>query len=241
MIGKNIANRIEANKNYTKTSVKQLVSMNPKDNDVVTLEDKVYRIFNKNRFEVNGTVRLRRDLVLGEEGNTITVVLWDKSCELLDTLLVQRGDKVLVSNIKVRTLRDSIELVNTSGTYVSRVMPSDIEVKTDFSILNDNEKNIDILGRILSVGPIRYFKDLDGKQNGISECIISDGSVEGRVTLWKSSSNYVNEMHPGSYVKIEFCSIKLSEGKLDITANDYSRILLGQGLTPKTNKKNIKK
>ncbi len=241
MIGKNIATKIESNKNYSKSNVKQLTTMAPKDNELVSVEDVVYRIFNKNRIESNGTVRLRRDLVLGEEGSTLTVVLWDKSCELVDTLLVQRGDRVLISNLKVRTLNESIELINTTGTYISRVMPSEVDVKTDFSSLNGNERNIDILGRILSVGPIRYFKDLDGKQNGISECTISDGAVEGRVTLWKSSSSYANEMHPGSYVKIEFCSIKLLEGKLDITANDHARILLGQGLTPKTNRRNIKK
>jgi ssDNA-binding replication factor A large subunit len=241
MIGKNIAAKIESNKNYSKSNVKQLIALSPNDNELVSIEDTVYRIFNKNRIENNGVTRLRRDLVLGEEGSTLTVVLWDKSCELVDTLLVQRGDKVLISNLKVRTIQDSIELINTAGTYISRVIPTEIDVKTDFSSLNGNEKNIDILGRILSVSPIRYFKDLDGKQNGISECTISDGFVEGRVTLWKSSSGYANEMHPGSYIKIEYCSIKKIEDKLDITANDYSRILLGQGLTPKTNRKNIKK
>ncbi|MEM0201477.1 MAG: hypothetical protein QXD23_03670 [Candidatus Micrarchaeaceae archaeon] len=224
MINKDMATKIETNKNYNKINVKQLSQNKFTEDNLINIEDFVYRIFNKIKFESNGVIRIKRDVVLGEEGSTITVVLWDKCCELIDTLLVQRGDKVIISNLRIRNIQDTIELTNTQGTYVSRIVPTNIDIKTDFSKLDKNEKNIDILGRILSVGPIRYFKDLDGKQNGISECTISDGHVEGKVTLWKSSSNYVNEMHPGSYIKIEFCSVKFLDDKLDITASERRRL-----------------
>ncbi|MGC8479152.1 MAG: OB-fold nucleic acid binding domain-containing protein [Candidatus Micrarchaeia archaeon] len=243
MISKNKAEELRKAtqlKSYSKLTVKELNALKPKNADIVTIEDNIYRIFNKITFENNGTMRKRRVVALGDEGVTVRVTLWDKSSEFVDTMLVQRGDRVLISNLKTLLNNGEIELTNTPNTYISRVSPTYQVIKTNFSDLNGDEKNIDILGRILSVGPIRYFRDLDGKQNGISECSISDGSNEVKVTLWKSSSVYAAEMHPGSYVKIEFANVKKTNDKVEITANDYSRILLGQGLSQIIGRQNKK-
>ncbi len=224
-----IKNTQEGTKSYQKLTVDLLLKHEVVDGSIVNIEDKVYRVFNKIKMEINGTPRIKRVVVLGAEARTVSISLWDKNCNFIDSMLIQRGDSVSISSLKVRKVSDDIELSSTSGTYISRVVPS-YNFKSNFSELSENERNIDIMGRILSVSPIRYFKDLDGKQSGVSECSITDGKTEAHVTLWRSSSGYSTDMHPGAYIKLEFVSVKKIDDKLEITATDASRILIGQGL-----------
>ncbi len=233
LIDKAMASKIkstkESAKSYQKLTVELLLKHEVVDGDIVNIEDKVYRVFNKIRMEINGTPRVKRVVVLGAEGSTASISLWDKNCNFIDSMLIQRGDSVSISSLKVRKVSGDIELSSTLGTYVSRIIPS-YNFKSNFSELSENERNIDIIGRILSVSPTRYFKDLDGKQSGVSECSITDGKNEAHVTLWRSSSSYSADMHPGAYIKLEFVSVKKIDDKLEITATDASRVLIGQGL-----------
>lgn len=224
----NINNEREI-KTYQKMNVVSLLKASALDGDIVSIEDKIYRIFNKITINNGNIQRIRRIVVLGDEGKTITTVLWDKNCNFIDSMLIQRGDRVSISSLKVKKSNDEIELTNTAGTYIVKTSPS-YNFRSNFSEFIGNEKNIDILGRILSISPIRYFKDLDGKQSGVSECSITDGTTEAHVTMWRSSSTYSSDMHPGMYVKIEFASVKILDEKIEITASDTSRILIGQGL-----------
>ena len=211
LIDKTMASRIkntqESAKSYQKLSVDLLLKRGAEDESIVNVEDKVYRVFNKIKIDIKGTPRIKRIIVLGAEGRTVSISLWDKNCNFIDSMLIQRGDSISISSLKVRKISDDIELSSTSGTYISRIVPS-YNFKSNFSEIAENERNIDIMGRILSVSPTRYFKDLDGKQSGVSECSVTDGKNEAHVTLWRSSSGYSADMHPGAYIKLEFVSVK---------------------------------
>ena len=114
---------------------------------------------------------------------------------------------------------------------IVRVAPSKAEV-TRLSALKNLDKDIDIIGKVVSVDPVRYFTDLSGRHVSVSSCTLSEGSTNIRMSMWRSSSLYAAEMHPGDYVKAEFVSVKASESGLEISAGDYSRIFIGSSLRP---------
>jgi hypothetical protein len=210
-----------------KLSVQGLLGSSTADGSIVDIEDSVYRVFNKLRFEKNGSARINRIVVLGGEGSSVRIVFWDKSADAVDTALIQRKDRVIATNLRIKKTGDDTELHSTSATYISRLMPARSAV-TDFSQLHGGEKNIDVTGRVVSVSPIRYFRDLSGKESGVSDCSISDGKAEIRMSLWGSSSICAGEMHPGDYIKAEFVSARLTDNGIEITANDSARLLLSR-------------
>ncbi len=210
-----------------KLTIQELTASKLAEGDTVDIEDSVYRIFNKLRFERNGAVRVNRIVVLGSEGKSVRVVFWDKSAEMIDSATVQRKDRVIATNLRTKKTGDELELYSTASTYISRIMPAKTAV-TDFSQLHGGEKNIDVSGRVLSVNPIRYFKDLSGRDSGVADCSISDGKTELALRLWGSSSACAGEMHPGDYLKAEFVSAKATENGVEITANDSARLLLSR-------------
>jgi len=210
-----------------KLSVQQVSGAGIADGDTVDIEDSMYRIFNKLRFEKAGVARISRVAVFGGEGSSVRATFWDKSAEMIDAALVQRKDRVVVTNMRVKKSGDDTELQSTASTYISRLVPARSAV-TDFSQLKGGEKNIDVSGRILSVNPIRFFRDLSGRDSGVADCTVTDGRMEARLVLWGSSSACTADMHPGDYIKAEFVSAKLTDNGMEIVASDSSRLLLSR-------------
>lgn len=208
-----------------RASIADLRSGRIKTGNIVELETEVYRVFNKVRFEKDNKERFRRVLVLGKENDSLRVVLWDKHAQLVDSLSIERGDKIIASNLRVVEGREGPELSSTGSTFLSRAAPSNTGI-SDFSELRSGNRNIDIIGRVVSVSQIRYFVDLDGKQSGVSDCTITDGKIELKLVMWRSSSSCAAEMHPGDYIKVECASVKSTEAGVEISAADTSRILV---------------
>ncbi len=210
-----------------KYTVQELLRSGAKDGDVVDIEDSVYRVFNKLRFERGGVARSSRIVVFGSEGGSVSASFWDKGADIVDSVMLQRKDRAIATNMTVRGAGGELALHSTNSTYVSRLMPARSAV-TDLSQLRGGEKNVDVSGRVLAVGQIRYFKNLSGRDSGVSDCTMTDGKVEARIVLWGSSSACAGEMHPGDYIKAEFVSVKGTDNGIEITANDSARVLLNR-------------
>ena len=134
-----IKDKNTTSKIYKKINVDELLKANIAENDTVSIEDKVYRIFNKIIVKTSGSTRTKRTVVLGNEGRTVRVILWDKNCDFVDSMLIQRGDGVSFSNLKSNIFNDEVELSSTSSSYIVRTVPS-YDFKSDFSELKNNEK-----------------------------------------------------------------------------------------------------
>ena len=198
---------------------------------LVSVEDHVYKISNKKRFERNGLERFRRTLVLGSKGSTVVVSLWDKQADLADSLLIERGDRVLASNLRVRKAPDGYELSSISSTYLSRLSPSETQFRR-FLDIKAGERDIDLVCKVVAVSPIRYFMDLNGGQSGVSDCTVTDGLTEARLTMWRSSSQYAATLHPGNYIKAESIDVREREGLIEFVAGDSSRVLVSNKFKP---------
>jgi ssDNA-binding replication factor A large subunit len=236
MISKKMANGIiqqrKKEERPSKARVSEILSGMLSDGSIISMEEQVYRIFNKKSFTASGRDRMRRSIVLGDESANIPVTLWDKHAEMIDNLLIERGDRILADKLKLKKSEYGYELSTLSNTYLARLQASKNAV-SDFSQLKPGERNIDIAGKVTSVGNIRHFNDLKGRESSVSDATLSDGRNEVRLVMWGSSSMYAGALHPGDLIKIEFAIVKETNQGIEISANDSSRILVKSSQEPR--------
>ena len=224
--GKNITNSEAKAK---KVNITEINSGRIADGVVVELDAKIYRIFNPITFEKSGRKHLRRVIVLEENDSTVNVTLWNKNAEMVDNILIERGDRVIAGNLRVRTGVNMHELSSQANTYFTRLSPAMTGI-SDFSRLHAGDRNVDVVGKVVSISQVRHFTTLKGTGGEVSDCEITDGIVQIRLTMWGTSSAIAARMHLGDYVKVEYANISGSESGIELNASDSSRVLISNSL-----------
>ncbi len=191
----------------------------------VNVRDSVYRIFNPSSYSSQGVQSERRTVVLGTEGFTIKLSLRRLSA-LMDSGAFERGDTMLVSNALLDM--QNCELKEGKGTSVRRLAPTRLESVIDYSVLTEGMKNIDIIGKIVEVSPIRHVSALSGTTIPVTDCVMSDQSNTIGVSLWESAALASASMHVNDFMKIEFCNIRTRNEKLEVYAGNLSRVVVGK-------------
>ncbi len=224
------------------TNVKQILDYlgkerNEKDENAVmenarafNVRDRIYRIFNPSTVNAGGRETTRRKVVLGEEGSTMQLNLRDNLSDFMDINAFERGDTVSVNNVLID--HKNIELISGYGTAINRISPSKIAAITDYSAVKEEMRKVDVIGRLVEISPIRHVSRLGASgQMAVASCTITDTMNIVDVSLWGSSAIKSAALKTNDFIKIEFCDIKSREGKLQVYANDYSRILSSNALS----------
>jgi hypothetical protein len=89
-------------------------------------------------------------------------------------------------------------------------------------------RNIDIIGKVVEISPIRHVSALSGGAIAVSGCVLSDLSSTVGVSLWGSSALATASMHVNGFAKIEFCSARVRNEKMEVYASDLSRVVAGK-------------
>lgn len=188
----------------------------------VNIEDTVYRIFN----EVEGSSR--RTVTLGRVGSTINAMLTDRLSSIVDERGFERGDLMAIGGASLDIVNE--RLVGTKSTTLSRTRRSNLGI-TDFSMLKESDRNIDIVGKVTEIGPLRYVNRLGASgQIAVADCKLTDTVNYIDVTFWGTSALLSKRMHVDDFIKIEFCSIRDVESKLQVNAGELSRVLISKEL-----------
>ncbi|MCL5007612.1 MAG: hypothetical protein M1164_02955 [Candidatus Marsarchaeota archaeon] len=196
---------------------------------IVDVEDVVYRVFNPVPYGQGRPGKERRTVVIGSEPSTFNITLFDKFSEYVDIGKIERGDTVLIRNLSLDISRDS--LYTSPSTSISRIKPSSSGI-TDLSLIKEAGRNIDVIGRVTELGPIRYVAKLSGQgQVAVADCKLSDSGTTLSASLWGSSALQTAKISINDYVKIEFCSAVERNGSVEIYANDLSRVLPSPALS----------
>ncbi len=195
------------------------------------VEDVVYRIFNMTTFRTkdNREVNLRI-VVLGLEGGTVRFVARGALANYIDAQGLERGDRILIKNALIDMARG--ELKSLAGTTIVKMAVSDSSFVHVSEIVREM-KNVDVIGRVASIYPIRYINKENGSSVAVSRITIADSGGSLDASLWGSSAMVTAAMNANDYVKLEFCNVRERYGRLEIYANDLSRVLVNNGLEHK--------
>ena len=189
------------------------------DTEVMSIKDYIYRIFNP----VSNAREQKRIVILGEEGATIPFELRGKISEFMDINAFERGDFVSISNAMFDYSDGTLR--SLQGTMINKITPSSLHAVTDFSSLSCELRHADIVGRITEINPIRHVSRLGGGSMPMSFCSLSDSRVTIGASFWGSSALVTESLKLNAFVKIEFCDIRLRDGRPHVSANNDSRIL----------------
>lgn len=191
----------------------------------ISIQDKVYRIFDEEENKKEGVARV---IILGKEGAALRINLAKKQSEQIDLYGFERGDIIYVKNCILNSLVGEVEC--TSSTLISRIFPS-IEGIVDYGLIQEGDKNIDVIGNVVEIGPIRYVNKIGGQERiGVSSCVISSSKGSIDVSMWGRAAIKTAVMNVNDIIKIEFCSARKRLNKIEIYANERSRILINKGL-----------
>ncbi len=188
---------------------------------IITVKDMLYRVFNQVEYDYGARKGVKREIVLGREGKTIKMTLFDNLSKLVDTEALERGDTVLVRNA---ALTQSGELKSIKGTFISKMAPSPLPVYM-ISELRGYEKNIDVIGKVIEIYPIKYVNRLDGAgQVGVANCVLGDPSSTIKAVFWGSSASATANLNANDIIKIEFCSVRSQGDEKELYITDSSRV-----------------
>ncbi len=190
------------------------------------IEDIIYRIFNASTTKTaSGRESKKRIVVIGKENNTAELILFDKFSDIIDINCYERGDKVFIKNAVVDI--NTGQLRAGKNFSISKIAQGNLGI-TDFTQLKEGMKNIDIIGKVIEIGPIRHVNKLNGTQIPVCDIVLSDTHQTIPATLWGNAAIETAAMSVNDCIKIEFCSVKKRNETLEIYANDYSRIVKSQ-------------
>ena len=118
------------------------------------------------------------------------------------------------------------ELRTGQSTIINRVFPSKRDVLTGYSGISSDIRRTDIIGRVLEIGPIRHVSQL-GKsgQTAVASCVLTDSVNSVAASFWGSSAIATTRMRTNDTIKIEFCDFRVRDGRVQIVANDDSRVV----------------
>lgn len=208
-----------------KASISEILAGKFGEGDILSLECRVQRILGTKAFKKDGREGFRRSVILTDGKESIQITLWNKQAEMVDRLAVERGDKVLMDGLKLRKSEYGYELSSTNATRLARLEPSKSYI-ANYSAISGTEKGVDIAGSVTSIGTIRHFAELNGREGSVSDVTLTDGEKEIRLTLWGPASQHVAYMRLNDQVKIEFADIKQGPGGMEISAGENSRVLI---------------
>jgi hypothetical protein len=188
----------------------------------VNVKDSVYRIFNPVSLQTGSVHAVKRCVVLGKEGSTLRLSLRGRLSEFIDTGAFERDDVIEVDNA-VFDIGNG-ELVDGMNTVMSKVSHARHDAIADYSALGNGLRNIDVIGKMIEIGPLRYA-DVSGKRLAASDCVLTDLKRSVDASLWGSSALATARIRVNDFVKMEFCSTRAGRDGLMLHAGDLSRIV----------------
>lgn len=202
-----------------------LVGEEKKEKYLVNIQDYIYRIFNPLSYGSGERNTNKRTAVLGREGLTINLTLRDRISDFIDINVFERGDLVLVKNARIDLVSGG--LLGISNTTINKIMPVPFNgTINDYSFLRAGQRNVDVIGKVLEIGPIRYVSRLGGSgQTAVADCVLTDLKDSVNVSMWGSSAIQTAKMNINDILKIEFCNARTRNDRLEIFANDLSRVI----------------
>jgi len=178
----------------------------------VNLTGRVLKIYRLRSFERDGETNVVQTLVLGDKDGTTKLVLWGPDTQSVTEGTIKRGSICRVIGGYVRKGLDGRNELHKGRRGRLQIDPKDLDPK-DFpdpakyvlkiSELTPGEEDIDFVGRISEIGPLRTFTKKDGTMGHLSWLTIDDETGSSRLVFWNERAEEVLGFQPGDIIRVE--------------------------------------
>ncbi|OED29497.1 OB-fold nucleic acid binding domain-containing protein [Methanosphaera sp. WGK6] len=205
----------------------------------VTIIGIVTKIYDTITFSKNdGTEGQVKSIEVTDDTGAIRVTLWNKETEITmnknDIIKIEGGniefDEYAGNGYRLNTGWNASIVMNPEIDNELREKLSQIEkfkltkISEASNIEIDEGQEIDIVGRILSIGDIRAFQRVDGTEGQVRSMTLSDETGSINVSLWDDKVDISQSL--GDAIKIENAQTRLGQGRMDLSVGRSSRITI---------------
>ncbi|MDE1869604.1 MAG: hypothetical protein KGH71_01295 [Candidatus Micrarchaeota archaeon] len=197
-------------------------------NSLVEIEEVVYKVYSKRLVEVGGVDIMTRLISLGTRENRIRLILFDGKVDLANSIPIERGDRIVARNFVVRKGVHGFELASIAQSTIGREMSANTGI-TEFSRIKPDAQEIDVLGKLVVIGPIKHSIFAVARDNDSCSFTISDGIDQMKVFVVGNNVRELESAHPGDPIKLEYATVR-KNGGVELYLNESSRILVSGSL-----------
>lgn len=196
------------------------------DGEELDVVGRVVNLYEPNEFQRDdGTMGLVRTIELADDTGMVRVSLWDTKAETP----INAGDALKIENARTRLSDYQVDL--SVGRTSRMVKPSEEEMKSLPSLkdvesmiyeskkiadLAEGDRDVRVIGRILSMDEPTQFTRSDGSTGTVRSMEIADDTGVVRASLWDDKAN--TQLNEGEAVKIENPRINLRNDRIEISA-----------------------
>lgn len=203
----------------------------------VTIQGIITRVYDPITFQrKDGTDGQVRSIEVADTTGTIRVTLWNKETEIA----MDKGDLIKIedANIEEDDYNDGVRL-NTGWNASIKINPEinptqktelqdlvntkPTPISDALDINQEEGRDIDVLGRILSMADIREFERFDGTTGSVRSIDVADSTGTIRTSLWDEKADINQGL--GDAIKIENARTRLGQGKMELSVGRSSRII----------------
>ncbi len=195
------------------------------DGEEIDIVGRVVNLYEPNEFQRDdGTTGIVRTIEIADETGMVRISMWDAKAEHS----LKEGDAIKIENARTRLGDYQVDL---SVGRTSRIMdPSKEESETLPSLkdvesmiyqekkikdLAEGDRDVSIIGRVLSIGEPTQFTKSDGSAGTVRSIEIADDTGMVRASLWDDQSN--TTLKEGEAVKIENPRVNLRNDRIEIS------------------------
>ena len=201
----------------------------------VTVHGLLSKVYDINNFQRNdGSEGFIKTIEITDKTGKINATLWNKDA----SILMNKGDLISIDDARVEfdnyneelrlspSWTSSIVINPTFSEDESEALKSLLKYNiTPISSINemDEDVEVDVVGRVLSIGNVRNITSLDGTPSKFRVIDVADNTGALRVTLWNNKLNV--DFKVGDVIKFENALTYISQSGLTLKLNRASRII----------------
>ncbi|MDO8647180.1 MAG: OB-fold nucleic acid binding domain-containing protein [Candidatus Diapherotrites archaeon] len=189
----------------------------------VDLEARVVQAFQTKSFEKNSKKGKMLNLIIADENSEIRLTLWHDMAKKFEEQKIEKGARLALSNCRVAEFQGKKQLsLDYNGSFA--VLEEGKEKTQKLEELKDGMQNIDVIGRIARVYPVKKFLK-DNKEGKILNFELSDGKNSMRCTAWNELAEEAENMKQNELVKIENAYTKQGLRAVELHLGWQARII----------------
>lgn len=175
----------------------------------IEIKGEIKAVFPIKEFDKNSKKGKLRSFIITDETGEVRVTLWNEQVEQYQ---ISRGDKVVITNILVKTYNDTKQVtLGFNGKLEIKEKKEIIPIK--LAELKSAMSSVGILGRIMRKFPCKDFES--GERKGkLCSFQIADESAIIRATAWNEKADELEKYNEGDAVEIENAYTK--EGRFGV-------------------------
>ena len=202
------------------------------EGEEIDVVGRIVNVYDPSEFNRDdGTTGKVRTIEIGDGTGIIRASFWDDKAELSFT----EGDPIKIENARTRLGNYNMDLSIGRTARIVKPNPEEIndlpainEIEDSIystktiSELNDGDRNVRLIGRVINIYDPNEFQRADGSKGTVRTIEIADGTGVIRASFWDEKSE--TPLNVGDTIKIENPRVNLRDDKIELSVGRNTNV-----------------